>query len=173
MVDEFAREALAIRVKRGLNASDGLEVLAELMPARRPPAHIRSDDRPEFAAVAVHARPGAPGVNTAFIEPGRPWENGYVESSNSKLRDELLDGENFHSLKEAQILIEAWRRHDNTVRPHSVLGWKAACPVGQPHAVDVWPHQGPSIAMAARATLHPQSDWMRSRGVATRMANAT
>jgi hypothetical protein len=88
-----------------------LEVLAELMLARGTPSHIRSDNGPEFAAVAVKEWLGNLGVNTAFIEPGSPWENGYVESFNSKLRDELPDGEIFYSLKEAQILIEGWRRH--------------------------------------------------------------
>jgi putative transposase len=154
VVDEFTREALAIRVKRRLNSSDVLEVLAELMLARGTPPHIRSDNGPEFAALAVREWLGNLGVNTAFIEPGSPWENGYVESFNSKLRDELLDGEIFYSLKEAQILIEAWRRHYNTVRPHSALGWRPPAPqvsLTQPAA---WPHQGPSIAMTTSATVH-------------------
>lgn len=154
VVDEFTREALAIRVKRKLNSSDVLEVLAELMLARGTPSHIRSDNGPEFAAAAVTEWLGNLGVNTAFIEPGSPWENGYVESFNSKLRDELLDGEIFYSLKEAQILIEAWRRHYNTVRPHSALGWQPPAPEVSMIQAAVWPRSSPSIAMATHATVH-------------------
>ncbi len=154
VVDEFTREALAILVKRRLNSSDVLEVLAELMLARGTPSHIRSDNGPEFAALAVREWLGNLGVNTAFIEPGSPWENGYVESFNSKLRDELLDGEIFYSLKEAEILIEAWRRHYNTVRPHSALGWLPPAPEVSLTPQAVWPHQGPSIAMTTSATVH-------------------
>jgi len=154
VVDEVTREALAILVKRRLNSSDVLEVLAELMLARGTPSHIRSDNGPEFAAVAVKEWLGNPGVNTAFIEPGSPWENGYVESFNSKLRDELLDGEIFYSLKEAQILIEGWRRHYNTVRPHSALGWLPPAPEVSITPAAVRPHPGPSIAMAPHATVH-------------------
>jgi putative transposase len=154
VVDEFTREALAIRAKRKLNSSDVLEVLAELMLARGTPSHIRSDNGPEFAAVAVKEWLGNLGVNTAFIEPGSPWENGYVESFNSKLRDELLDGEIFYSLKEAQILIEAWRRQYNAVRPHSALGWRPPAPEVSITPAAVWPRPGPSIAMATNATVH-------------------
>ena len=154
VVDEFTREVLAIRVKRKLNSSDVLEVLAELMLARGTPSHIRSDNGPEFAAVAVKGWLGNLGVNTAFIEPGSPWENGYVESFNSKLRDELLDGEIFYSLKEAQILIEAWRRHYNVVRPHSALGWRPPAPEVSITPAAVWPRPSPSIAMATNATVH-------------------
>jgi len=154
VVDAFTREALAILVKRRLNASDVLEVLAELMLARGTPSHIRSDNGPEFAALAGREWLANLGVDTAFIEPGSPWENGYVESFNSKLRDELLDGEIFCSLKQAQILIEAWRRHFDTVRPRSALGWMPPAPeVGIARPV-VWPHHSPSIAMTTRATAH-------------------
>jgi putative transposase len=162
VVDEFTREALAIRAKRKLNSSDVLEVLAELMLARGTPSHIRSDNGPEFAAVAVKEWLGNLGVNTRapraslrdVIEPGSPWENGYVESFNSKLRDELLDGEIFYSLKEAQILIEAWRRQYNAVRPHSALGWRPPAPEVSITPAAVWPRPGPSIAMATNATVH-------------------
>jgi len=154
VVDEFTREALAILVKRRLNSSDVLEVLAELMLARGTPSHIRSDNGPEFAALAVREWLGNLGVNAAFIEPGSPWENGYVESFNSKLRDELLDGEIFYSLKEAEILIEAWRCHYNTVRPHSALGWLPPAPEVSVTPPAVCPHPGPSIAMATSATVH-------------------
>ena len=153
VVDEFTREALAIMVKRRLNSSDVLEVLAELMLARGTPSHIRSDNGPEFAAVAVREWLGNLGVNTAFIEPGSPWENGYVESFNLKLRDELLDGEIFYSLKEAQVLIEVWRRHYNTIRPHSALGWRPPAPAVSMERSTLAP-PGPSIAMATNATVH-------------------
>ena len=128
VVDEFTREALAIRVERRLGSTDVLEVLAELMLDRGVPGHIRSDNGPEFAATAVREWIAAVGAKTAFIEPGSPWENGYVESFNSKLRDELLDGEIFYTLREAQVLIEAWRRHYNAIRPHSQLGWRPPAP---------------------------------------------
>ena len=83
------------------------------------PGHVRSDNGPEFIAKAVRDWIDAVGTKTAFIEPGSPWENGYCESFNSKLRDELLNGEIFYSLAEARVVIEAWRVHYNTVRPHS------------------------------------------------------
>jgi transposase InsO family protein len=128
VVDEFTREALAIRVDRKLGSAQVLETLAELMLERGVPEHIRSDNGPEFVAQAVRDWIAAVGSKTAYIEPGSPWENGYVESFNSKLRDELLNREIFYSLKEAQILIEAWRRHYNTVRPHSALRWTPPAP---------------------------------------------
>ena len=81
------------------------------------PAHIRSDNGPEFVAKAVREWIAAVGAKTAYIAPGSPWENGYIESFNARLRDKLLDGEIFYSLKEAQIVIESWRRHYNAVRP--------------------------------------------------------
>ena len=115
-----------------------LEVLAELFVSRGAPEHIRSDNGPEFAATAVRGWLGRLGVGTLFIEPGSPWENGYCESFDGKLRDELLDREVFHSLREAQVLIEAWRRHYNTVRPHSALGYRPPAP----EAV-VWPVSPP------------------------------
>jgi putative transposase len=124
VIDEFTREALAIRVKRRLNSIDVLETLADLMIMRGPPAYVRSDNGPEFIAITLRKWIAAVGVQTAYIEPGNPWENGYCESFNSKLRDELLDGEIFFSLAEAQVLIEAWRRHFNAVRPHSSLNYR-------------------------------------------------
>ncbi len=128
LIDEYTREALAIRVKRRLNAQDVLETLADAMIARGTPAHIRSDNGPEFVAKALRQWLGAVGTQTAYIEPGSPWENGYCESFNSKLRDELLNGEIFYSLREAEVLIEAWRRHDNTSRPHSALVYRPPAP---------------------------------------------
>ena len=128
LIDEFTHEALAIRVKRKLNATDVLETLADVMILRGPPAYVRSDNGPEFVALALRAWIAAVGAKTAYIEPGSLWENGYCESFNSKLRDELLNGEVFFCLAEAQVLIEAWRRHYNTVRPHSSLGYRPPAP---------------------------------------------
>jgi putative transposase len=128
VIDEFTREALAIRVKRRLNSIDVLETLADLMITRGLPAFVRSDNGPEFVAITLREWITAVGAQTAYIEPGSPWENGYCESFNSKLRDELLDGEIFFSLAEAQVLIEAWRRHFNTVRPHSSLNYRPPAP---------------------------------------------
>lgn len=128
VIDEFTRESLAIRVARKLKASDVIDVLCELFVLRGVPVYIRSDNGPEFVAVALRQWIAAVGAKTAYIEPGSPWENGYCESFNGKLRDELLDGEIFYSLREAQIMIEEWRHHYNTVRPHSSLGYKPPAP---------------------------------------------
>jgi len=122
IVDEHTRECLAIDVARRLNSENVLERLAELFVSRGVPEHIRSDNGPEFTAQAVREWLGRIGVKTLFIEPGSPWENGYVESFNGKLRDELLNGEIFYTLKEAEVLIEGWRKQYNRVRPHSSLG---------------------------------------------------
>jgi transposase InsO family protein len=105
-----------------------LEHLAWLFATRGVPEHIRSDNGPEFTAQVVRDWLGRVGVKTLFIEPGSPWENGYVESFNGKLRDELLNGEIFYTLREAKVLIERWRRHYNTVRPHSALGYQPPAP---------------------------------------------
>ena len=128
IIDEFTREALAIRVARRLNSTDVIEALCDLFIVRGVPAHIRSDNGPEFIAAALREWIAAVGAKTAYIEPGSPWENGYVESFNGKLRDELLNGEIFYTLAVAKIVIEQWRRHYNTARPHSSLGYKPPAP---------------------------------------------
>jgi transposase InsO family protein len=92
------------------------------------PDHVRSDNGSEFTAKAVRAWIGKVGVKTLYIEPGSPWENGYVESLNGKLRDELLNGEIFYTVTEARVLIERWREHYNQVRPHSALGYRPPAP---------------------------------------------
>src|SRR5829696_7618553 len=115
VIDEFTHECLAIRVDRTLKAIDVIDVLSDLFILRGVPGHIRSDNGPEFIAKAVQQWITAVGAKTAYIAPGSPWENGYVESFNARLRDELLNGEIFYSLREAQIIIESWRRHYNTV----------------------------------------------------------
>ena len=142
LIDEYTREALAIRLKRRLNAQDVMETLADAMISRGTPGYIRSDNGPEFVAKALRHWIAQVGTQTAYIEPGSPWENGYCESFNSKLRDELLDGEIFYSLREAEVLIEAWRRHYNTVRPHSSLGYRPPAPeafLPRGAGVSVWP----------------------------------
>jgi putative transposase len=128
VIDEFTRQALAIKVKRRLNSTDVLETLADLMILHGPPAYVRSDNGAEFVATALREWIAAVGTQTAYIEPGSPWENGCCESFNSKLHDELLNGELFFSLAEAQVLIETWRRHFNAVRPHSSLNYRPPAP---------------------------------------------
>lgn len=128
IVDEFTRECLAIRVARKLKAIDVIDILSDLFIQRGVPGHIRSDNGPEFIAKAVQDWIAAVGAKTAYIAPGSPWENGFVESFNARLRDELLDGEIFYSLREAEIIIESWRQHYNTVRPHGSIGYKPPAP---------------------------------------------
>jgi transposase InsO family protein len=128
IIDEYSRECLAIKVARSIRSEDVLECLAELFVHRGTPDHIRSDNGPEFTARAVREWLGRVGVNTLFIEPGSPWENGYVESFNGKFRDELLNGELFYTLTEAKVLVERWRNEYNTERPHSSLGYRPPAP---------------------------------------------
>jgi transposase InsO family protein len=128
IVDEFTRECLSIDVARQFTSDDVLERLAWLFVTRGVPDHLRSDNGPEFTAKVVRRWLEQIGVKTLFIAPGSPWENGYVESFNGKLRDELLNGEIFYTLREAKVLIERWRIHYNTVRPHSSLGYRPPAP---------------------------------------------
>ena len=117
-----------IRVDRKLNSTDVLDALTDLFILRGPPEYIRSDNGPEFIAQKVRDWIAAVGAKTAYIEPGAPWENGYCEGFNARFRDEFLNGEMFYTLREAQILIEQWRIHYNTVRPHSSLGYRPPAP---------------------------------------------
>ena len=155
VIDEFTRECLAIRVSRKLKALDVIDVLSDLFSLRGVPGHIRSDNGPEFIAKAVQDWIAAVGSTTAYIEPGSPWENGYCESFNAKLRDELLNGEVFYTLKEASVVIEQWRRHYNSIRPHSSLGYQSPAP-----EVVIWPTEpsgsGPLAhpAIVTRPTMH-------------------
>ncbi len=128
VLDEFTRECLAIVVARRLTADDVLATLTRLFVERGVPAHLRSDNGPELCAKVVRGWLHWLGVRTLFIEPGSPWENGYNESFNGKLRDELLNGEIFFTLKEAQVLIERWRQHYNRIRPHNALGYRPPAP---------------------------------------------
>jgi transposase InsO family protein len=128
IMDEYTRECLSIDVERRLNSEDVLFRLAELFVERGTPMHIRSDNGPEFTAIAVREWLARVNVGPLFNEPGSPWENGYIESFNGKFRDELLNGEIFYTLKEAKILIERWRREYNEVRLHSSLGYRPPAP---------------------------------------------
>jgi putative transposase len=128
VIDEYSRESLAIVVARKINSDDVLHCLTELFVTHGPPEHIRSDNGPEFTAKAVRNWLGRIGVKTLFIEPGSPWENGYNESFNGKLRDEVLNREIFYTLREAQLIIERWRQEYNTYRPHSSLGYLPPAP---------------------------------------------
>ena len=148
VIDEFTRECIAIRVNRRLRSADVIDVLSDLFILRGIPAHVRSDNGPEFVAKAVRDWITAVGARTAYIMPGSPWENGYCESFNSKLRDELLNGEIFYTLEEAKVVIEGWRRHYNTVRPHSSLGYKPPAP-----ETVLWPASQPGPASPATPAL--------------------
>jgi len=128
VIDEYTRKCLAIRVGFSLKSDEVLDTLSTLFITEGVPDYIRSDNGSEFRAKAFREWIGSIGVKTAYIEPGSPWENGYNESFNGKLRDELLNREIFYSLKEAQVLIEQWRRHYNEVRPHSSLGYRPPAP---------------------------------------------
>ena len=156
VVDEFTREALAIKVARRLDSRDVIEVLADLCLVHGVPEHIRSDQGPEFIATAVKDWIAAVGAKTAYIEKSSPWENGYVESFNGKLRDELLNVEVFDSPREAQILIEGWRRHYNTIRPHSALGYRPPAPEVTVRAPTARPAAQPRPAPPATLRLVPR-----------------
>jgi len=128
IIDEYTRECLDIVVERSLRSPDVIETLAELFLRKGLPEHIRSDNGPEFCAKAVQEWLDRFDVGPLFIEPGSPWENGYNESFNGKLRDELLNREIFYTLEEAKVLIENWRREYNEIRPHSSLGYRPPAP---------------------------------------------
>jgi transposase InsO family protein len=129
--DEYTRECLALEVRRGLPARAVIEVLAGVVRQRGAPAGLRSDNGPEFIAKALRAWLAAAKIETLYIEPGSPWENGYAESFNSKLRDEFLEREEFASLLEARVLSQEWRREYNEVRPHSSLGYRTPAEFGE------------------------------------------
>jgi len=128
ILDEYGKESLKIHVHRKITAYDVIEQLAELFLERGTPAFIRSDNGPEFTATVVRGWLNRLGVKTLFIEPGSPWENGYIESFNGKFRDELLNREVFDTVLEARIITERWRREYNTKRPHSSLGYRPPAP---------------------------------------------
>ncbi len=129
IIDEYTRECLALRVARRINSFGVIETLADAMLQKGVPEHVRCDNGPEMIAKALRDWLAKLGTKTLYIAPGSPWENGYCESFNGKLRDECLKGEIFSSLKEAQVVIGAWRDHYNRVRPHSSLGYRPPAPV--------------------------------------------
>jgi putative transposase len=128
IIDEYTRECLAIRTARSHRSRDVISCLAKLFVRKGVPEHIRSDNGPEFTAKAVRKWLERLGVKTLFIEPGSPWENGYIESFNGTLRFELLTCEMFYTVKEAEVLVEMWRKEYNQVRPHSSLGYRPPAP---------------------------------------------
>jgi transposase InsO family protein len=129
IIDEYSRECLASIVARKIRSGDVIQALADLFLKRGIPKHIRSDNGPEFVATKLRMWLKSLDVKPLFIFPGSPWENGYCESFNGKMRYELLNGEIFFSLLEAKVIIEQWRVHYNTKRPHSALGYKAPAPL--------------------------------------------
>ena len=160
VIDEFTHECLAIRVSRRLNSTDVIDVLSDLFILRGVPGHIRSDNGPEFVAKAVQDWIAAVGARTAYIAPGSPWENGYIESFNARMRDELLNGEIFYSLNEARIIIESWRQHYNQVRPHAALGYRPPAPEVFVPGLTAWPpalHAGAPAATLALARRPPMN----------------
>ena len=156
VIDEFTHECLAIRVARKLKATDVIDVLSDLFILRGVPSYIRSDNGPEFIAQAVQDWIRAVGSKTAYIAPGSPWENGYVESFNARLRDELLNGEIFYSLREAELILESWRRHYNTVRPHASLRYKPPAPEVLIPSFTAWPDAPSRTAPPARLPVAPR-----------------
>jgi putative transposase len=128
LIDEYTRECLVIHVGRRINSNQVIDVLAEAMIKHGIPEHIRSDNGPEFVAKQLRKWLAKTGAKTLYIEPGSPWENGYCESFNPKMRDEFLNGEIFYSLKEARVLTERWHTYFNTERPHSSLGYRPPAP---------------------------------------------
>jgi transposase InsO family protein len=149
VMDEYSRECLVIDVGRRITSDDVLERLTELFVRRGVPAYVRSDNGPEFTATVVREWLERLGVKTLYIEPGSPWENGYIESFNGKLRDELLNGETFDTVLEAQVLVERWRQHYNAVRPHSSLGYRPPAP----ETIQPWPSGSASLRLQAMVTL--------------------
>jgi len=130
LVDEYTRECLALEVDRGMTAGAVVAVLAGVVRGRGAPAHVRSDNGPEFIAEAIRAWMSGAGLGALYVAPGAPWENGYAESFNSKVRDELLNAEEFGSVPEAKVLAKEWRRDYNHVRPHSSLGYRTPAEYG-------------------------------------------
>jgi putative transposase len=128
LIDEYTRECLGLVVKRHITSQEVIDKLFELFILRGIPEHIRSDNGPEFTAKAIRKWLSRLGVKTLYIEPGSPWENGYIESFNGKLRDELLNREIFTTLEEAKVLIKQWRQEYNHIRPHSSLGYRPPAP---------------------------------------------
>jgi transposase InsO family protein len=171
VLDEYTRECLAIEVARSFTSEDVVSLLGYLFAVRGVPEHLRSDNGPEFVAQNVRRWLDQAGVGTLFIEKGSPWENGYVESFNGKLRDELLNRELFLSLQEARWVIDRWRLDYNHHRPHSALAYQtpAAYAAGcvQPGSAGTF-ELSPALRPAEPSlTIDPRfshSDWTKDRG---------
>ncbi len=128
LIDEHTRESLLVHAERRWSSSRVISALADGMVMKGVPEHLRSDNEPEFVVKDLRKWLAKTGAKTLYIEPGSPWENGYCESFNSKLRDEFLNGEIFYSIKQLRVLAERWRVHYNTIRPHSSLGYRSPAP---------------------------------------------
>jgi putative transposase len=148
LIDEHTRESLLVRAERRWTSSRVISALADVMVIKGVPEHLRSDNGPEFVAKDLRKWLAKTGAKTLYIEPGSPWENGYCESFNSKLRDEFLNGEIFYSMKELRVLAERWRVHYNTIRPHSSLGYRSPAPEAW-LAPTAWPLEEPVASLLA------------------------
>ena len=151
VVDEYTRKCLAVVVARRLRAEHVLEALADLFLENGIPEHIRSDNGSEFINTELRQWLSEVGAGTLYIEPGSPWENGFIESFNGKFRDELLNGEIFYTLLEAKVIIEQWRQEYNQVRPHSSLGYRPPAP----EAIQPWTPAMMRLLPPGSASLHP------------------
>ena len=155
VIDEYSRECLALHVARTIRAEQVMHVLADLFLTHGRPDNIRSDNGPEFVALALKEWLANLSVQTQYIEPGSPWENGYCESFNGKLRDKLLDGEVFMTLQEAEVVIENWRQHYNHRRPHRSLNGRPPAPLTvftPPQRGEMGPISPPPELSAIQAT---------------------
>ena len=136
VIDEYSRECLAIRVRERVSSQDVREILEELVAERGAPEYVRSDNGPEFIAEQLRGWLLSNGIRPLFIEPGHPWQNGFVESFNGKFRDECLNMELFFSREEAQLVVDHWRRIYNEERPHMSLGYRTPQEVGENYGED-------------------------------------
>jgi putative transposase len=174
VLDEYTRRCLRIEVARSLTGRSVVRVLAELVQIHGEPAALRSDNGPEFVAKAVQAWLGAAGVSTLYVQPGSPWENGYVESFNSHFEHEVLSREVFGSLPEAQVLAEEYRLRYNHVRPHSALGyqtparftarWMEEHVASAPAALQPRPHPRTEARRTSTQQQHSHAAWYSEPG---------
>ena len=168
IIDEFSRESLAVRVDQKLNSTNVIDVSTDLFILLGVPGRIRSDNGPEFIAKAVREWIAAVGAKAAYIEPGSPWENGYCEGFNSRLCDELLNGEIFYSLAKARVVVEIRSRHYDTQRPHSSSRYRPPAPeVVQWPASPSRPASPAKPALAPRPVVHQNRTWTTREGQAS------
>ena len=164
VIDEYTRESLAIEVQRSFTAADVIVVLQYLFAIRGTPDHLRSDNGPEFVARCVRRWSNQADVKTLFIAKGSSWENGYVESFNGKLRDELLNRERFLSLKEARWVIDRWRLDYNHHRPHSALDYRTPAAFAAGCAQQDFATLSPAEHSQTTSTRFSHSEWYKDRG---------